>query len=311
MLVLGTEPAGYAVMVVRPLDEVDAALVRIKRFLILISAGGIGLAAILAFVVMRTAVAPVRRLTRATEYVAETRDLSGRIEVRGGDELARLAASFNTMLEALEESVRAQRQLVADASHELRTPLTSLRTNIEVLARSEELEPEERERLLADVVEQLGEMSTLVSELVLLARGEEPDGEPETIQLDTLVAGAVERARRNHPGLVFATSLQESTIEGVPSAIERAVGNLLDNAAKWSPPGGTVEVLVRGPEVTVGDQGPGIDAGRPAVRLRPLLPGRQRARDARLGSRPRDRRAGRGVPRRRRHGRRGARAAAR
>jgi two-component system sensor histidine kinase MprB len=201
----------------------------------------------------------VRRLTEATEYVTETRDLSGRIEVDGGDELARLAASFNTMLAALEDSLRAQRQFVADASHELRTPLTSLRTNIEVLARSESMPAAEREKLLADVVEQLSEMSTLVAELVHLARGDVPAGEPETLRLDELVLESVERARRNSPNVRFATELYESTVEAVPSALERAVGNLLDNAAKWSPPGGTVEVAVTDHEVQVRDHGPGID----------------------------------------------------
>jgi two-component system sensor histidine kinase MprB len=190
--------------------------------------------------------------------VSETRDLSRRIDVHGRDELSRLASTFNTMLAALEDSARAQRQFVSDASHELRTPLTSLRTNIEVLA-SGKLPDHEREKLLADVVEQLDEMSTLVSELVMVARGDAPTGQRETVRLDELVLESVERARRNSPGVHFETTLYESTVEGVPSALERAVGNLLENAAKWSPPGGTVEVAVVDHEVQVRDHGPGID----------------------------------------------------
>jgi two-component system sensor histidine kinase MprB len=235
------------------------SLARIKNLLILIAGGGIAIAAALGLAVARTALAPVRRLTAATENVTETGDLSDRIEVSGRDELSRLAGSFNAMLGALEESSRAQRQLVADASHELRTPLTSLRTNIEVLASERSLPAGERERLLADVVDQLSEMTTLISGLIDLARGEQQTAEPEEVRLDLVAADAVERARRDRPAVTFTTDLQESMVQGVPATIERAVANLLDNAAKWSPPGGDVEVAVRNGEVTVRDHGPGID----------------------------------------------------
>jgi two-component system, OmpR family, sensor histidine kinase MprB len=248
-----------AVEVARSLTEVDHSLGRIKNLLILIAGGGIAIAAALGLAVSRAALAPVRRLTTATEKVTETGDLSERIEVGGRDELSRLAGSFNAMLGALQESSRAQRQLVADASHELRTPLTSLRTNIEVLASERTLPSGERERLLSDVVEQLTEMTTLISGLIDLARGEQQVAEPEEVRLDLVAADAVERARRNRPAVTFSTDLQESTVQGVPSTIERAVANLLDNAAKWSPPGGDVEVAVRGGEVSVRDHGPGID----------------------------------------------------
>jgi two-component system sensor histidine kinase MprB len=250
---------GVAVQVVRPLTEVDHSLSRIETWLILIAGGGIAIAAGLGLLVSRAALAPVRRLTGTAETVTETGDLSQRIEVTGRDELARLAASFNAMLGALEESTRAQRQLVADASHELRTPLTSLRTNIEVLASDRTLPPGERERLLNDVVEQLGEMTTLIAELIDLARGEQHVAEPEEVRLDLLAADAVERARRHRPKVTFITDLRESTVHGVPSTIERAVANLLDNAAKWSPPDGDVEVGVHDGTVTVRDHGPGID----------------------------------------------------
>jgi two-component system sensor histidine kinase MprB len=250
---------GIAVQIARPLTEVDHSLGRIENYLILIGGGGIAIAAALGLAVSRAALAPVRRLTATTETVTKTGDLSQRIETSSRDELGRLAASFNTMLGALEESTRAQRQLVADASHELRTPLTSLRTNIEVLASDRRLPPGERERLLQDVVEQLGEMTTLISELIDLARGEQQTAEPEEVRLDLVAADAVERARRNRPSVTFVTDLQESVVHGVPSTIERAVANLLDNAAKFSPPGGDVEVGVHDATVTVRDHGSGID----------------------------------------------------
>lgn len=247
-----------AVQVARPLSEVDASLERLGLFLLLVAASGVAIAALLGLVVSGAALAPVRRLTQAAEHVTETRDLSQRIEVTGKDELSRLAVSFNTMLEALEDSTRAQRQLVADASHELRTPLTSLRTNIEVLASDRALPAEERSRLLSDVVEQLGEMTTLISELIELARAEQQVLEPEDVRLDLVAAEAVERARRNAPGVTFETSFHESHVVAVPAAVERAIGNLLDNAAKWSPSGGTVEVRVDDGSVSVRDHGPGI-----------------------------------------------------
>jgi two-component system, OmpR family, sensor histidine kinase MprB len=250
---------GVAVQVVRPLTEVDHSLSRIETWLILIALAGIAIAAALGLLVARAALAPVRRLTATAETVTHTGDLSQRIDVGGQDELARLAASFNAMLEALEESTRAQRQLVADASHELRTPLTSLRTNIEVLASDRTLPPGERERLLNDVIEQLGEMTTLIAELIDLARGEQHVAEPEEVRLDLLAADVVERARRNQPKVTFITDLHESMVHGVPSTIERAVANLLDNAAKWSPVGGDVEVGVDDGTITVRDHGPGID----------------------------------------------------
>jgi two-component system sensor histidine kinase MprB len=256
---LPVENPGLALQIARPLDEVDAALDRIRAILFLIAAVGIAIAAGLGLVVSKAVLAPVQRLTRTAEEVSETRDLSRRIEASGTDELSRLAATFNTMLGALEESARAQRQLVSDASHELRTPLTSLRTNIEVLARDEALPPGEREQLLRDVTEQLTEMTALIAELVELARGDQAPTDPEDVRLDLITAGAIERTRRNRPGIRFNPDLEETMIRGVPSTIERAVSNLLDNAAKWSPPGGQVDVTVRDGDVLVRDHGPGID----------------------------------------------------
>lgn len=249
---------GYAVQVARPLTEVDDTMGQIRLYLLLVAGVGIALAAVLGLIVSGAALTPVRRLTQTAERVSKTGDLSERIDVGGRDELSRLAGSFNTMLAALEESNRAQRQLVADASHELRTPLTSLRTNIEVLASDRALPAEERGRLLSDVVEQLGEMTTLISELIELARAEQQAPPPEDVRLDRVAADAVERARRNRPGIIFRDDLEETVVRGVPGTIERAISNLLDNAAKWSPSGAEVLIQVRDGQVIVTDQGPGI-----------------------------------------------------
>jgi two-component system sensor histidine kinase MprB len=249
----------YALQVARSLGEVNHTLHRITLFLILIAAGGIAIALGFGLAVSQAALAPIRRLTHATERVRETRDLSERIDVHGSDELSRLATSFNEMLAALEEAGRSQRQLVSDASHELRTPLTSLRTNIEVLARDRTMPPGEREKLLHDVVAQLTEMTALVTELVELARGDTQPDDAEDVRLDLLVDEVVEKAQRDYPHVVFETHLEASELHGVPSTIARAVSNLLDNAAKWSPPGGKVEVAVLDGQVVVRDHGPGID----------------------------------------------------
>lgn len=249
---------GFALQLTRPLDEVDAVLRRLAILLGLVGAGGIVLAAGLGLAVTRAAVAPVRRLTEATERINRTHDLSERIPASGQDELSRLAVSFNAMLAALESSLTAQRRLVADASHELRTPVTSLRTNVEVLARSPNLSDSERE-LLADAIEQLEEVTVLIGDVVELARGaQQHPAELEDVRLDDLVGQAIERARRHYPDIAFTAQLDESLVRGVPSSLDRAIANLLENAAKWSPPGGPVEVTVHEGEVVVRDHGPGI-----------------------------------------------------
>jgi two-component system sensor histidine kinase MprB len=208
--------------------------------------------------VARTALVPVRRLTRAAEDVTATRDLSRRIEVGSTDELGRLAASFNMMLAALEQSIAAQRRLVADASHELRTPLTSLRTNLEVLQHTDSLSPATRAQIMTDLVEQIEEVTQLVGDIVELARDQERPQDVEDVRLDFLVENAIARAARHYPSVRFEPTLQETVVTGAQQRIDRAVINLLDNAAKWSPDGGTVEIVVGDGSVTVRDHGPGI-----------------------------------------------------
>jgi two-component system sensor histidine kinase MprB len=242
-----------AVQVARPLDEVDHTLGRIRLYLLFIGLGGIGIASGLGLLVGHVTLRPVGDLTSVAEEVAKTRDLSRRIGTGSRDELGRLASTFNQMLEALDSSLKAQRQLVADASHELRTPLSSLRTNVEVLIGRKRLAADERQKLLADVIGQVEELSALVAALVEL----DPDAPPELedVRLDELVASAVDRARLHAPNVEFHTKLAKSVVRAAPAQLERAVSNLLDNAAKWSD---SVEVHVAGAEVVVRDHGPGI-----------------------------------------------------
>ncbi|HZU40043.1 MAG TPA: HAMP domain-containing sensor histidine kinase, partial [Solirubrobacteraceae bacterium] len=215
----------------------------------------------------RRVLAPLADVARTAQHVSETEDLSTRIRVaHPDDEVGQLATRFNAMIErlqgsraALDESVRAQRQLVADASHELRTPVTSLRTNIEVLLAGDTLDPADRRRLLGDVVEQTEELSALVGDLIELARGDLPLGAAEDVRLDRVVEETVARARRNAPGIHFESTLTPVVVHGVPERLARAIGNLLDNAARHSPASGTVEVRVDGAGVSVRDHGTGIE----------------------------------------------------
>jgi two-component system sensor histidine kinase MprB len=251
---------GFTFLLARSLTEVDTTLRRLGVFLLMVTAGGAALAAGLGVGVMRAAVGPVARLTEATERVTETGDLSLRIQEPEGtdDEIARLASSFNAMLGALEVSVATQRQLVADASHELRTPITSIRTNLDVLASGAELEPAERHLLLSDVRMQLEELTAIVNDLVELARGEEQAPEFTDVRLDEVAADAVARLERVHPDLRVEAHLEPTVIRGDGSRVFRAVGNLLDNAAKWNDADGAIAVRVGEGAVEVRDHGPGF-----------------------------------------------------
>jgi two-component system, OmpR family, sensor histidine kinase MprB len=256
---------GRVVQFAQPLTEVDQLLSHLRLILVLLGLGGIALAALLGRLVARAAVLPVKRLTKAAEHVARTQDLSRRIAPASDDEIGRLAVSFNAMLDALERSmtaldhsVSAQRQLVADASHELRTPVTSLRTNIEILQRARELDDRDREHLLDEVVEQIEELTLLMNDLIDLARGEEQRAPAEDVRLDLLVEEVVDRARRNSPATRLQATLCPVLVTGVAARLERAVANLIDNAIKYSPPGEVVEIDLNGGELTVRDHGPGI-----------------------------------------------------
>jgi len=251
---------GTALVLAQSMGHAQEMLDRLGVLFWIVGLGGMLVAGAAGWLVATNSLRPIRRLTAAVEEVARTEQLKP-IEVTGDDELARLTTAFNSMLLALDASQQRQRQLVADAGHELRTPLTSLRTNIELLTQSQggsALSAHARRELLADTRAQVEEMATLVGDLVELARDEPLSRDPEPVDLEELVESCVERVRRRAPGIEFEVATEPWLVVGEPQLLERAITNLLDNAAKWSPPLGTVIVRLHEGRLTVADSGPGI-----------------------------------------------------
>ncbi|MDI5963633.1 HAMP domain-containing sensor histidine kinase [Streptomyces sp. SL13] len=253
-----------AISVAEPLSQVTDPLERLALILAVVAGIGVLGATTSGLLVAGAGLRPVDRLTDAVEHIARTEDLAVRIPVEGEDEIARLSASFNSMTARLASSRDRQQQLIADAGHELRTPLTSLRTNVELLARSEQtgrpIPPDDRRALMESVKAQMTELASLIGDLQELSR---PDALPGTEQVRFVAvheaAGqAINRARLRGPGLNISADLTPWYVRAEPAALERALVNLLDNAVKFSPAGGTVEVRLRHGDLTVRDHGPGI-----------------------------------------------------
>ncbi len=249
---------GLALQLAVPLNTVDTEVASVGATLALLSAIGVGLAALVGWGVARAGLAPVGRLAAVAEEVTATGNPARRVEVDRADELGRLATSFNTMLRALQRSLAAQRQLVSDASHELRTPLTSLRINVELLADDPGLSAAERQQVLDRVVAQVAELGQLVGSVTELARGESHPRAHEDVNLDEVAAAALAAARRDWPRTVFTEDLHPCRLVGSAQRLQIAIRNLLDNAAKFGPPDATVEVSLQRGELTVRDHGPGI-----------------------------------------------------
>ena len=260
--------SGQALILAQPLATNDRTLDKLSGVLFVFGALGVLAALLVGWLVARNGLRPVRRLTSSVERITVTEDLTP-LRVEGDDEIARLATAFNEMLLALGASRDRQRRLVADASHELRTPLTSLRTNLDLLRQAEgntALPPQARLELLDDVRGQIEELSSLVGDLVELARDEPMNHVVGEVDLADVVQRAVTRVRRRAQGIRFDVSLDPWPVVGDAGSLERAVTNLLDNAAKWSPVDGTVTVRLADGELVVDDEGPGIDeADRPHI----------------------------------------------
>ena len=254
---------GGALMLAQSLESQDQVLGRLGLVMLLFGLAGVIAAGLAGWAVARNGLRPVRLLTESVEEIARTERLT-RLPVDGDDEVARLASAFNSLVSSVDASRNRQRQLVADAGHELRTPLTSLRTNLDLLAQVDGadgaggLPPDARRELLGDVRAQIEELTTLIGDLIELAREAPSAPVVETIDLAEVVERAIGRVRLRAPGVRFETQLAPWVVQGESSALERAVTNLLDNAAKWSPPDGQVTVRLSDGVLSVADQGPGI-----------------------------------------------------
>ena len=260
VVALPLQDTGYVLVVARPLGPVEMILAVQRIILLCVCVLSVLAAAIVAAVVARSALRPVRDLTAAVRHVTDTNDLQP-ISIRydTGD-LATLAGSFNLMLKSLGRERERQTRMVADASHELRTPLTSLRTNVELLNNDRErgrLTEGQTTEIFSDVQGQLGELSDLIGDLVHLAR-DDTALTLAPVDVRDVVNASVERVRRRAQGRLIEVSLEPFFVIANAEAFERAVTNLLDNAVKWSPPVGVVRVELKGNRLRVADAGPGI-----------------------------------------------------
>ncbi|MEU9061106.1 HAMP domain-containing sensor histidine kinase [Streptomyces sp. NPDC048430] len=261
----GAQSGSLAVSTARPMSEVTAPLSTLAWVLFLVAGIGVVGAGAAGLWIARTGLRPVDDLAHAVEHVAETEDLTIRIPAEGEDEIARLSRSFNAMTSSLATSRDRQSQLIADAGHELRTPLTSLRTNIELLARSDDtgraIPPEDRKALMSSVKAQMTELAALIGDLQELSRPDAAQPGPlQVVALHEITRNALQRARLRGPELTVTAELAPWYVRAEPAALERAVVNVLDNAVKFSPAGGTVDVVLHRGELTVRDHGPGIPA---------------------------------------------------
>jgi len=259
VLTVADKQGGYAVQIALPLTEVDSVLNGLLLPYGLLVGGGVLLGLLLGAAISRSALAPIERFLRRTESMNVDQEHPGRLEETGASELRRLAASFNRTLDALERSIEAQRSLVADASHELRTPIAALRSNIQIFLESDRLPLAERMELQQSIIVELDELTKVIADVMELARGTAPSAQREPVELDVLVREAVDRAHRRRPGLHFEVELEPTVIDAAVEQVARAVGNVIDNAGKWSPPAGTIVVQLHDGTLSVRDHGPGFN----------------------------------------------------
>lgn len=265
ILTAGVGNRGGAVQVGRSLAETERVLAALRGRILVAALVVVLVAAALGALIARQVTRRLVRLTGAAEKVTATGSLDVEVPVSGTDETGRLGTAFNEMLGALARSKEDQQRLVQDAGHELRTPLTSLRTNVYTLRRADELGEEQRAQVLDDLQGETEELTRLINEVVELAtdrRGEEPEVQ---VHLRPLVERVAARASQRS-GRVVDVSSDDAVVMGRPLALERAVGNLVENALKFDETGGSVGLTCRAGRIEVVDRGPGfIDEDLPHV----------------------------------------------
>ena len=249
---------GGTLQIARGLGESNALLARLRIRLAALVASATVLAAALGWAVAARLARPITRLRDTTHQIASTLDLSTPIDATGPLEVESLALSFSSLVSAVARSQEQQRRLVSDASHEMRTPLTSLRSNVELLRKIEQLPQPDRLEVVADVLDDIDDLSLLLGELVDLASDLAAAEALETVRLGDLARAVASRTNRRAERNVTIEETMAIDVIGRPRQLERAISNLVDNAVKYSAPSTTVEIVVDGPTVQVRDRGRGF-----------------------------------------------------
>ena len=258
----GPVPLSYggALQLTTPVQEVERQINLLRAGIILAAIAGVVVAAGIGWMVARTAIRPLDELTESVEDVSTVLDSGSRLDPGSNDELGRLRRAFNRLLDTVDSSRAAQKQLVLDASHELRTPLTSLRTNVEIIDRISEFPAEDREMIQSDMLSEIEELTNLVGNLTELVRGDQHPIAAEAFWLDKVVTQSVDAATPySHTREITLNALvTKSCVYGHSDGITKAISNLISNAIKWGPIGSDVWVTCDNGVVTVRDEGPGV-----------------------------------------------------
>lgn len=247
------------------LRQVDATLTALATLIIVTSAAALAIAAMGGAFLARVALAPIDRVTTTAQKITRARDLGRRIKVpNSADEVGRLGATFNEMLARIEELFRGQQRFVADVSHELRSPLTAVRGNLDLLKRGAANDPVERAEVLGAIDTEVERMSRLVSDLLLLARSDA--GVPiikHPVELDTLLLEVYRQTQLTAKGVKVSLGAEDQAIVmGDRDRLKQVLLNLVDNALKYTPPGGEVKLSLTKDDnwvyIAVQDTGIGI-----------------------------------------------------
>ena len=259
-------PTGKVIGVVQAAQStqlVEATLESIRTLLVVGTLVTVGSAAAAGWLLIGPALSPVRRVIAAADRIVSTGRLDERIPPpRTTDEIGVLVRSFNQMIERLGRSFEQQRQLVADTSHELRNPLMAIRANLEIIERSEDVD--DHYEAAAEAKVEVARMSRLVSDLLLLGQADDGQAlERKPLDLADVIAQVVDRARRLYPDhRIDSTSPETVRVLGDADRLQQAVWNLVENAARYTPAGGKIEVLASvqddAIQIEVRDTGVGI-----------------------------------------------------
>lgn len=264
MLTVGLVNGG-ALQLAKDVSDIEAARFSILRWLIVLAAFAITGAAASSWWVARQTTRPIRQLASSADDIARSGVVSSPLTVEADREVAQLAMAFNKMLDALKESAASQNRLVQDASHELRTPLTSLRANAELLQR-ENLDARTRQDLLANITAEIDALTELSTELSRLAINQRDVEQVELVNMFHVASDVAARASRRSGRAIVVVGDQHAARHLRPEQFERAVGNLIDNAVKFSPEETEITIVVTNESIQVVDRGPGVDdADKPHI----------------------------------------------